>query len=171
MSSMGEGWGFHPLGDQGFEGMGGGEAPAAPKAVAPDPGAAPSGPQVRYGGATVGPSFSTSGIGRYYNRNNNGNQFNAPAVLQSVRKGVQMYDDAKYYRQHGFGAATRTLLGMEQLPSHRSDHINTRLRNNTQKTQGNQPSPIIGVSQTSSPTTSGVPSHLQTQAADDDEDW
>jgi len=86
-----------------------------------------------------GTQFAASGLGRYMNRNNNGMQFNKPAIMDAVKKGIQMHDDAKYYRSHGMGAALRNTLGMPQLPSHRNDEINSRFQRNTNNVQGENP--------------------------------
>jgi hypothetical protein len=70
--------------------------------------------------------FAASGIGKYYTRNANGRQFNKPAIAGAIKNGINAYDDARYFRQQGFGAAIRHTLGMDQAPSHRSDDINAR---------------------------------------------
>jgi len=147
-------WFFHPVGGEGEE-AGGAPAGATPKAPGGDQapplhpltGMPSSMPQV---GATSrvndpsrnvyrGTQFAQTGLGRYMNRNNNGMQFNKPAIMGAVRNGIQMYDDAKYYRTHGMGAALRTVTGLPQLPSHRNDDINSRYRANTASTHGSYP--------------------------------
>src|SRR5215831_7864389 len=125
--ALGEGWEFHPLGDQGF-----GPAAAAPSAptgggdqapplhpLTGQPSSMPQvGPTSKVGpGMYKGTQFKSSGLGRYLNRN----------------------DDAKYCRTHGMGAALRTVTGLPQLPSHRNDEINSRFRKNTASVQGENP--------------------------------
>jgi len=147
--ALGEGWEFHPLGDQGF-----GPAATAPSAPAGGGDQAPPlhpltgqpssmptvGPTSKVGpGMYKGTQFKSSGLGRYLNRNANGMQFNTPAIKQSVGNLIQMHDDAKYYRTHGMGAALRTVTGLPQLPSHRNDEINSRFRKNTASVQGENP--------------------------------
>jgi hypothetical protein len=103
----------------------------------------------------VGTTFSLSGFGKYYNpKNVSGQQFNKvgiqaalrnpsrdPNLMNIVRKGVQAYGEAQYYRHAGFGAATRHMLGMPQMPSHMTDYL--RSRHNT-KNPGVNPKSIEG---------------------------
>jgi hypothetical protein len=65
-------------------------------------------------------------LGKYYTRNENGRQFNKPAILGAVRKGVQAYSEAQYFRHAGVGAAARHMLGMPQMPSHMNDYLRSR---------------------------------------------
>jgi|SRR5215831_7835601 len=107
-----------------------------------------SGPEPNWGApASMFPSRKVAGVnvGKYYNsRNVSGQQFNKPAIMDSVKKGLEQYQDAKYFRTHGMGAALRHTLGMRQLPSHRQDDINTRVRNSQQPVQGKNPGSWIG---------------------------
>jgi hypothetical protein len=66
-------------------------------------------------------------MGRYYNPSNvSGKQFNKPAIMDSLRKGVQAYSEAQYFRKAGLAAATRHMLGMPQMPSHMNDYLRAR---------------------------------------------
>jgi hypothetical protein len=80
----------------------------------------------------VGATFSLRGLGKYYNPQNvSGQQFNKPAILGAVQKGVQAYGEAQYYRHAGVGAAARHMLGMPQMPSHMNDYLRSRHNTNT----------------------------------------
>lgn len=69
--------------------------------------------------------FAKSGFGKYV-RNNNGLQFNKPAIKHAVMSGVQAYSEAQYFSHSGFGAALRHTLGMPQMPSHMNDYLRSR---------------------------------------------
>jgi macrodomain Ter protein organizer (MatP/YcbG family) len=68
-------------------------------------------------------------MGHFVNRNANGLQFNKPAVLNTVKKGMDAYSTARYFSHAGFGEAIRYTLGMQPTPSHMNDWI--RARHNT----------------------------------------
>jgi hypothetical protein len=166
--ALGDDFSFHQFG--GGDSGGGGQ-PAAPQPSVPTPPTNPqtghpssmpiAGPSSKVGPGTYkGTQFAQSGVGKYFNRNTNGAQFNTPAIVGSLQKGYQAYEEAKYYRRAGFGPAIRNTLGMGPPPSHMSDTIQTRQRQQNRTVTGLNPQP--GVAR---PT-----SHLETQA-DQGADW
>lgn len=113
------GWGV-PHGRPTYPGQrGGGPHPQ-------EPGPQPPAQQMQLPFQKPSGPFADKGIGRFVARNGNGMQFNKPAIKQAVQNGITAYDDARYFRHAGFGAALRHTLGMDQAPSHRSDDINAR---------------------------------------------
>lgn len=163
--ALGDDFSFHPVGDGGDSGGAG--QPAAPQPSAPTPPVNPAtnwpssapaaGPSSKVGPGTYkGTQFAQSGVGKYFNRNTNGAQFNTPAIVHSLQKGYQAYEEASYYRRAGFGPAIRNTLGMGPPPSHMSDTIQARQKQQNRTVTGLNPQP--GVAR---PT-----SHLETEAAD-----
>lgn len=117
------GWGV-PHGRPQYPGQGPGPQPQAHQAPLT---AAPPGYQAHP--EAHGPSFATSGIGKYFNRANrnvNGSQFNGPAIRGAVGKLLDAHADAQYFSHQGMGAALRYTLQLPQVPSHRADDINAR---------------------------------------------
>lgn len=92
-----------------------------------------------FGGATVGPSFATKGVGKYFNRNANGNQFNKPAIRSAVDNITKATANAQYFQHAGFGAALRHSFGLQQIPSHVNDFLNA---NHNTSVRGRDPDPI-----------------------------
>lgn len=84
------------------------------------------------GGVPGKPVFASQGKRKYYNPFNvKGEQFNQPAVKQSLTDIANSHARSQYFRRAGFGAALRYTLGMEQVPSHEADWINSRQRRQT----------------------------------------
>lgn len=139
MSTMGEGWTFHTFGDP---------TAAEPQAQQPTTNRPIAGPsqQKQY---APGSTFRLSGLGKYYNPQNvSGSQFNRPAIMGALKKGVQAYSEAQYFRHAGFGAALRHTLGMPQMPSHMNDYLRARHNN---KNVGIDPHSITGQFSTQDP--------------------
>jgi len=63
--------------------------------------------------------FKDSGIGKYVN----GGQFNKPAIVGAIGKGLDMYQTARYFRHAGMAQAMRHTLGLDPVPSHMNDWI------------------------------------------------
>jgi hypothetical protein len=84
------------------------------------------------GGIAGQPVFATRGKTKYYNPLNvKGEQFNKPAVKQGLTDIAEHHARSQYFRRAGFGAALRYTLGMDQVPSHVQDYLNSRQRRQT----------------------------------------
>jgi len=80
------------------------------------------------------PHFTEKGLGKFYNphnRNLHGGQFNKPGIKQAGEGIAFSHLRSQYFRRAGMGAALRYTLGLEQVPSHVQDTLNSRQRRQT----------------------------------------